>query len=151
MPDETKFPEDLPATAEVRLLGEDGQWEKIQPARTAADWRRMWIDLSEGLRTFGTAQEDFKGTLWTLIILPLDWDLKQALLDTIGQALLDAAYRPDEARENWARAIALVLEGQPEFHTGRFMRHATSDSPDDSGAYNRENPDEALKVTIEPA
>lgn len=113
------------------------------------DYRRAWIDLAEGLRKFGGPEESLKEILMGVFRLPVDEALEHALLDTVADALLNVVDTGLGAREPWARSMALVLEGQPDFDVPRFMRHATSDSADDSGAYNEENPEEAMKVSIQ--
>lgn len=105
------------------------------------DHRRAWIDLAENIRTFGTPEEDLKAILVGIMKLPIDQELVHAVLDTVADALLQAAYSPGNVREGWARRIALVLEGQPEFDVPRFMHHATSDDPDGKWSYQVANPE----------
>jgi hypothetical protein len=105
------------------------------------DYRRAWIDLAENIRTFGTSEEDLRKILVGILNLPLDKELVHAALDTVADALLDVVYQPGSARENWARRIALILEGLPDFDVPRFMHHATSDNPEGKWSYQVANPE----------
>jgi hypothetical protein len=158
MTDHQHFNPNIPARAKVRLLGADGEWAE---AGQATDYRRVWIDLAESIRTFGTPEEDLKKILMGVLNLPIDKELRHAALDTVADALLDVVYQPGVARENWARQIALILEGLPDFDVPRFMHHATSDDPDGKWSYqvahpegewsrDPESPEDCLKIDVAP-
>lgn len=124
------------------------------------DYRRAWIDLAEGLRKFGGPEEDLKAILMGVFNLPVDEALEHALLETVADALMNVVDSGLGARESWARSMALILSGQPDFDVARFMHHATSDDPEGKWSYQVANPEgdwsrdpdspaDCLKIDIE--
>ncbi len=116
------------------------------------DHRRAWINLAEAIRVLRFLP--WNGKPWDPARDDAVADRIQELpLDQTGQEIVHVAFYGGLADglgvDGAAERVAAFLSGQPCFDVPRFMRHATSDSPDDSNAYNRENPEEAMKIDIE--
>lgn len=111
--------------------------------------RRSWINLAEGIRVLDDDHTDLLNEAINNLPMPEGEraDVRTVMLNTLGEF--------GSNRERLAQALAAVLTGREKFDAARFIHHATSDSDaDDDGeggkwSYNRTNPDDAMKTTIE--
>lgn len=112
--------------------------------------RRAFVDLAEAIRTVGRDEvHGYRRLLHAIADLHLDTEQRKAVLWAVMTL-------PANASEgHYASAVGMELVDQEKFDLARFVHHATSDSEaDDDGeegkwSYNHENPEAAMKITLE--